>query len=246
MILFPAIDLRGGRVVRLEQGRAEAETVYSADPVHVAQGFQKQGATHLHLVDLDAAFSGRPSHLPIVREIAAATAPALELELGGGLRSLEAIEAALAAGVTRAVIGTRACESLEFVAEAVAHFGAARLAVGLDARDGVVSTRGWTAPSTWLAPELARAVCQCGVTTLIYTDIATDGMGTGPNLPALRELSRAVPAAQIIASGGIAQATHITELCRFQPPLAGAIIGKALYDGKVSLPDLLAAVRAAG
>ena len=181
MHIYPAIDLRDGQVVRLEQGRAEAQTVYGTDPVAVAREFYAQGARHLHMVDLDGAFTGEFKNLQLVQAVAESTP--LFIELGGGLRTRTAIELALKAGVHRAVIGTRACESLSFVRDMVAKFGAERIAVGIDAKNGIVSTKGWTAPSTWTAPELARAVAQEGVRTIIYTDIATDGMFTGPNLP---------------------------------------------------------------
>jgi len=155
MHIYPAIDLRGGQVVRLEQGRAEAQTVYGTDPVAVAQKFYAEGARHLHMVDLDGAFSGEFKNLQLVQAVAEATP--FFVELGGGLRTRSAIERALAIGVDRAVIGTRACESLSFVRDMVAKFGADKIAVGIDAKNGIVSTKGWTAPSTWTAPDLARA-----------------------------------------------------------------------------------------
>jgi phosphoribosylformimino-5-aminoimidazole carboxamide ribotide isomerase len=158
------------------------------------------------------------------------------------MRDESAISRALETGVDRVVIGTRACESLPFVRGAVEKFGAEKIAVGIDARDGVVSTKGWTAPSPWTAPDLARAVRDEGVRTIIYTDIATDGMFTGPNLKALRELSVAVPEVAIIASGGVANLDHVASLRALGGAVGGVIIGKALYDGKL---ELAAALRAA-
>lgn len=239
MNIFPAIDLRGGKVVRLEQGRAEAQTVYGDDPVSVAENFRADGAECLHMVDLDGAFTGEFKNLHLVRAVAKASP--LFIQLGGGLRTEESILLALEAGVHRVVIGTRACESLPFVLAVVERFGAERIAVGIDAKDGVVSTKGWTAPSQWTAPDLARAVAEQGVRTIIYTDIATDGMFTGPNLKALRELSAAVPQVGIIASGGVATVEHVRSLRALGGRIDGAIIGKAFYDGKLKLADALQA-----
>jgi phosphoribosylformimino-5-aminoimidazole carboxamide ribotide isomerase len=235
MNIFPAIDLRGGKVVRLEQGRAEAQTVYGDDPVRVAAGFYAAGARHLHMVDLDGAFSGQLTNLHLVRAVAEASP--LFIELGGGMRTEEAIARALEAGVDRVVVGTRACESLPFVRTVVEKFGAERIAIGIDAKDGIVSTRGWTAPSPWTAPDLARAVAEQGVRTIIYTDIATDGMFTGPNLKALAELAATVPQVGIIASGGVATLGHVESLRDLKAKIDGVIIGKALYDGKLELAE---------
>jgi phosphoribosylformimino-5-aminoimidazole carboxamide ribotide isomerase len=241
MHIFPAIDLRGGKVVRLEQGRAEAETIYGADPVAVAESFLAAGAKYLHMVDLDGAFTGELKNLHLVAAVAKALHPSLFIELGGGMRNEWAIAQALEAGVDRVVIGTRACESLVFLRDAVKKFGAEKIAVGIDARDGIVSTKGWTAPSQWTAPDLGRAVQDQGVRTIIYTDIATDGMFTGPNLIALGDLMAAVRKTHIIASGGIATREHIRMLLALGDQISGVIIGKALYDGKLTLADALRA-----
>ncbi len=239
MNILPAIDLRGGKVVRLEQGRAEAETVYGTDPVAVAEEFRTAGAKYIHMVDLDGAFTGELKNLHLVRAVAKASP--LFIELGGGMRTEEAIAQALQAGVGRVVIGTRACESLPFVRSAVEKFGVEKIAIGIDAKDGIVSTKGWTAPSPWTAPDLARAVVEQGVHTIIYTDIATDGMFTGPNLKALQELATAVPQARIIASGGVATLEHVKSLRALGETIDGVIIGKALYDGKLKLTDVIQA-----
>jgi len=235
MHIFPAIDLRGGKVVRLEQGRAEAQTVYGDDPIGVAENFRADGANYLHMVDLDGAFTGELKNLSLVEAVAKVSP--LFIQLGGGMRTKEAIRQALKAGVRRVVVGTRACESLIFVRAIVEEFGADSLAVGIDAKDGIVSTKGWTAPSKWTAPDLARAVAEQGVRTIIYTDIATDGMFTGPNLKALRELSAAVPQTDIIASGGVATVEHVRSLRALGGKIEGVIIGKAFYDGKLKLAD---------
>ncbi len=239
MYIFPAIDLRGSKVVRLEQGRAEAQTIYGDDPVKVAQGFETAGAKYIHMVDLDGAFTGELKNLDLVAAVAKASP--LFIELGGGMRNETAIEKALTAGVDRVVIGTRACESLDFLRDVVEKFGAEKIAVGIDAKDGTVSTKGWTAPSSWTAPDLGRAVQDQGVRTIIYTDIATDGMFTGPNLAALRELMATVPKSQIIASGGVANLDHVHALRALGGQIGGVIIGKALYDGKLALADALRA-----
>ena len=239
MHIFPAIDLRGGKVVRLEQGRAEAETIYGTDPVVVAESFAAAGSKYLHMVDLDGAFTGELKNLHLVAAVAKALSPSLFIELGGGMRNERAIEQALQAGVDRVVIGTRACESLVLLRDVVEKFGAEKIAVGIDAKDGIVSTRGWTAPSRWTAPDLARAVAEQGVRTIIYTDIATDGMFTGPNLKALQELSAAVPEVDLIASGGVATLAHVESLRDLGGRIDGVIIGKALYDGKLKLADVL-------
>lgn len=229
-------------MVRLEQGRAEAETIYGTDPVAVAESFHAAGAKHLHMVDLDGAFTGELKNLHLVMAVTKALSPSLFIELGGGMRNEEAIAQALVAGVDRVVIGTRACESLPFLRDVVDKFGAEKIAVGIDAKDGIVSTKGWTAPSQWTAPDLARAVAGQGVRTIIYTDIATDGMFTGPNLVALGEVMAAIPrTSTIIASGGVATLEHVRMLRALGGQVRGVIIGKALYDGKLKLADALQA-----
>jgi phosphoribosylformimino-5-aminoimidazole carboxamide ribotide isomerase len=224
MDIYPAIDLREGKVVRLEQGRPEAETIYDSDPVAVAKKFEGEGARHLHMVDLDGAFTGEFRNLGLVQAVSEATS--LFIEMGGGLRTRTAIERVLDAGVSRAVIGTAACESLSFVRDMVARFGADKIAVGIDAKNGIVSTKGWTAPSKWTAP-----------------DIMTDGMFTGPNLPALAELSRTVPEVDLIASGGVASLEHITLLRDSEARVRGAIVGKAIYERKITLADAIKAAK---
>ena len=230
MLLYPAIDLMDGQAVRLRQGRAEDKTVYSRNPVAVAQDWAERGGDWIHVVDLDAAFSGQQSNLAVVRDMAAAAG--VPVQLGGGMRDEKAIERALAAGVARVVIGTRAAESLEFVARAVGEFGAEKIAVGIDAKDGFVSVRGWTASTQVRALDLARRVADCGIAALICTDIATDGMLQGPNMESVKEMVVAA-ACPVIASGGVSSAA---DLCRLEeiPGLSGAIIGKALFEGLIA------------
>lgn len=236
MILLPAIDLMGGEVVRLRQGKAEEKTVYSNDPAAFARRWEEEGGDYLHLVDLDAAFTGEQRNLEAVRAIVAAIR--IPCELGGGMRTPEAIARALEAGVSRVVIGTRAAESLEFVRQMAREHGSARIAVGIDARGGLVSTKGWTEMSTLRALDLAREVEQAGAGTIIYTDIATDGMMQGPNFAELEKVLATV-SCQVIASGGVSSPGDIARL-REIPSLYGAIIGKALYDGAVKLPEVVA------
>ena len=234
MLLYPAIDLMGGEVVRLRQGKADQKTVYSNDPAAFARRWQSEGGDWLHLVDLDAAFSGIHRNLESVRAITEAVS--IPCELGGGMRSSQAVEAALAAGVRRVVIGTKACESPDFVRELVRDFGSEHLAIGIDAKNGRVSLRGWTTESDVLATDLARQMLDLGVRTIIYTDIATDGMLTGPNFAALQEMLAAAPC-DLIASGGVGTAEDVHRL-RNIPGIHGAIIGKALYDGAFTLREV--------
>lgn len=232
MRLIPAIDLRNGACVRLEQGDFARDTRYADDPLVVARGFAEHGAQWLHLVDLDGAREGYPRHLEVLAAICKETA--LRVEFGGGLRDLAAVAAALAAGATRVVLGTVALEQPELLAAACQAHGA-RIVVGLDARDGLVAVRGWTQTSGTPAVELAQAAVRAGCQRLIYTDIATDGMLSGPNLPALQALIAALPV-PVIASGGVATKAHLEALAA--AGAEAAIIGKALYTGALPL-DLL-------
>ncbi len=222
-----------GKVVRLQQGRADQCTVYSDNPAAFAMRWEREGGDYLHVVDLDAAFSGEARNLESVRAIVAAVS--LPVELGGGMRSEEAIRNALDVGVSRVVIGTRAAESVAFVRDMVARFGGGRIAVGIDAKQGMVSVKGWTESSGIAAVDLARSMEDAGVGTLIYTDIATDGMLTGPNYAELEKMLATVDI-PLVASGGVGTVDHITRLAAM-PGLYGAIIGKALYDGTVDLAD---------
>jgi phosphoribosylformimino-5-aminoimidazole carboxamide ribotide isomerase len=237
MTIYPAIDIKGGRCVRLTQGRADAETVYAADPAAVAARFEEAGAAWVHVVDLDGAFAGEPRNLGVVGRIVAI---GLKVQLGGGLRTRKAVEAALAAGVARVVIGTRAAEDSPFVAELVAAFGE-RVAVGIDAKGGNVAVKGWVDTTGTTALELAQRMEALGVQTLIHTDVATDGMLTGPNFGAQEAMLAAVET-RVIASGGVSRREDVLrlgEVKQRRPNLDGVIVGKALYEGRVDLEDLL-------
>lgn len=237
MTIYPAIDIKGGRCVRLTQGRADQETIYAENPADVAKGFVVAGSGWVHVVDLDGAFQGEPQNLSAVQAIAAL---GMEVQLGGGLRSRAAVERALGFGVTRVVIGTRAAESESFVRELVQAFGD-KIAVGIDAKNGRVAVKGWVDTTDLDALVFASRMEQLGVATIIYTDIGTDGMMTGPNLGAQEAMLQAVKC-QIIASGGVSQRTDVValaELARRYSNLNGVIVGKAIYEQRVDLADLL-------
>lgn len=237
--LFPAIDLKDGQVVRLRQGRMDEATVYGADPAGVAARWAAAGARWVHVVDLDGARHGRPQNGNAVRAIVEALPPGVRVQLGGGLRSLDAVAAALELGVCRAIIGTSALEG-DLAAQAVERFGPDRVAVSIDARDGLVATRGWVEVTEVRAVDLAARMKAAGVRTIIYTDIATDGMLTGPNFAELEVMGRS--GLDVIASGGVSSLADIRRLMAI-PGVAGAILGKALYTGAVDLAEALAASR---
>lgn len=241
MTIYPAIDIKGGRCVRLLQGRADQETVYGENPAAVAAEFRAAGSAWVHVVDLDGAFAGEPQNLAAVQAIVAL---GMKVQLGGGLRTRASVERALGFGVSRVVIGTRAAESEVFVGELVQSFGAA-IAVGIDAKDGKVAVKGWVDTSNLGALDLARRMDALGVRTLIHTDIGTDGMLTGPNFPA-QEAMLGAGRFGVIASGGVSRredVVRLAELARSHANLDGVIVGKALYEKRVSLPDLLSLAR---
>jgi phosphoribosylformimino-5-aminoimidazole carboxamide ribotide isomerase len=235
--IYPAIDLKDGKCVRLRQGLAEAVTVYSTDPVAMARQWAEAGGDWLHVVDLDGAFAGHPVHHEVIKAMAAAIS--IPLELGGGLRTDADIRQMLEAGVSRVILGTRACADPGALAALVKTFGD-KIAVGIDARNGKVQVKGWVETTDTLAVDLAVKVAAAGVSTIIYTDTATDGMLTGPNLDGVRTLCRAVKA-KIIASGGISNCGDIAALAALAlPNLDGVIVGKALYEGAVTIPAMRA------
>jgi phosphoribosylformimino-5-aminoimidazole carboxamide ribotide isomerase len=237
MTIYPAIDIKGGRCVRLLQGRADQETVYAENPVEVAGQFRAAGSAWVHVVDLDGAFAGEPRNLVVVRAIAAL---GIKVQLGGGLRTRAAVERALGFGVSRVVIGTRAAESGAFVGELVQAFGE-KIAVGIDAKDGQVAVKGWVTTADLSALSLARRMDALGVGTLIHTDIGTDGMLTGPNFPA-QEAMLAAGKFNVIASGGVSRREDVVKLAQLtlrHSNLDGVIVGKALYEKRVDLADLL-------
>jgi phosphoribosylformimino-5-aminoimidazole carboxamide ribotide isomerase len=240
--LFPAIDLRRGRCVRLRQGQADDETVYGDDPLAVAAGFARAGAAWVHVVDLDAAF-GEGSQRALIRRLVAETT--LRVQTGGGLRSEDDLAQVLEAGAARAVIGTAAVEDPALVRRAVERWGAERIVVGLDARGRVPAVRGWTAASGADLFELAGAMVEAGVTTLVHTDIERDGMLGGPNLELSAQLARE-SGARVVVSGGVGSEADLdaaARAARAGAGLEGAILGKALYEGRVDLVRALQRVK---
>ena len=236
MIILPAIDLEGGKCVRLRQGRAEDVTVYGDDPCEQARDWREQGGQELHVVDLDGAFAGTPKHAEVIVSIIKAFGG--PVEVGGGLRTPEALRAVLEAGATRAIIGSAALEDPEFLSQAVELYGD-RIAVGIDARNGFVQTKGWVTTTDVKATDLATAVAKAGVKTIIYTDTATDGMLGGPNLTQMAAICDAAPTCQITASGGVSSPYDIANLKALERSnLRAAIVGKALYDGRTTLKEM--------
>lgn len=233
MVILPAIDLKGGKCVRLRQGREDDVTVYGDDPASQAADWRRQGGQELHVVDLDGAFAGTPRHAAVIAQVIKAFGG--PVEVGGGLRTPEALSAVLDAGATRAIIGSAALDDPEFLSSSLEIYGD-RIAVGIDARGGFVQTRGWVETSKTLATELARAVAAMGVKTIIYTDTATDGMLGGPNLEQMAAICDAAPSCEITASGGVSTPEDVVNLRRLgKANLRAAIVGKALYDGRTSL-----------
>ncbi len=235
--VIPAIDLLRGRCVRLSQGRYEEATVYDEDPGAVAERFAARGIPRLHVVDLDGARTGRPCNAEAIRAVVA-RAGDLPVQLGGGIRTEAAIEEGLAMGVDRVILGTAALREPELVRRAAKRFPE-RIAVGIDARDGKVAVEGWREDSQVDAPEVARRFEDAGVAAIIYTDIARDGMLTGPNLEATAALAAAT-ALPVILSGGIASEEDVRRAAACaERGIAGAIIGRALYTGAVALERAL-------
>ena len=236
MVILPAIDLKDGKCVRLRQGRAEDVTVYGDDPAAQAKDWADQGGNELHVVDLDGAFAGTPKHAEVIARIIKAFGG--PVEVGGGLRTPEALAAVMDAGVARAIIGSAALEDPEFLAQAVDLYGD-RVAVGIDARNGFVQTKGWVETTKTLATDLAAAVAKAGVKTIIYTDTATDGMLGGPNLTQMAAICDAAPTCQITASGGVSSPFDVANLKALERTnLRAAIVGKALYDGRTTLKEM--------
>ncbi|RMC35373.1 1-(5-phosphoribosyl)-5-[(5-phosphoribosylamino)methylideneamino]imidazole-4-carboxamide isomerase [Paracoccus alkanivorans] len=238
MILYPAIDLKDGNCVRLLRGDMDAATVFGSDPAAQARAFRDAGAEWLHLVDLNGAFEGKPVNAAAVEAILAAID--IPAQLGGGIRDMATIEIWLERGLTRVILGTVAVENPELVREAADAFPG-RIAVGIDARAGRVATRGWATETNLKAADLARRFEDAGVAAIIYTDIDRDGAMQGPNIPATEALARAV-SIPVIASGGVSKLADLTALAATRV-IAGAISGRALYDGALDLGEALAALR---
>lgn len=240
MLLFPAIDLLDGRAVRLQRGERATAKVYSDKPDELARRFADQGAQFIHVVDLSAAF-GDPRQLALVERIARAASPA-RIQVGGGVRDLSAAQATLDAGAARVVLGTAAVERRAFAEEAVERFGADRVAVGIDVKDGRAATKGWTEAGGPTAGVLAGLLAQRGVRWLVVTAVARDGMLGGFDLDLLREVARAAPEAKLVASGGAGSIEHLRALRNSALPVEGAIAGTAIYEGKFSVPEAIEAL----
>jgi phosphoribosylformimino-5-aminoimidazole carboxamide ribotide isomerase len=237
MIVIPAIDLRNGRCVRLLQGRKTDVTVYNEDPIAVAKEFAAAGAEMIHVVDLDGAFNeaDSPNRAMVKRIVEAVDVP---VEFGGGIRTLDDVQQLCDAGVARVVLGTLAAETPELLKEFVSRFSS-KICVGIDARDGRVMTRGWEAATPVMAVDLARAVADAGVERIIYTDIARDGMLSGPNVEQTLAVVRAADV-RVTASGGVSSLDDIARLRDTgEPRLDSVIIGKALYEGKLKLEEAM-------
>lgn len=235
--IFPAIDLRHGQVVRLQEGDPARQTDYSAAPVEVARRWLEAGAAWLHVVNLDGAFGEQSdANLAALENIVkAAQEVSAQVQFGGGLRSLDAIDAALCLGVSRVVLGTVSVEHPELVAAALARWGVVRVAAALDARDGMVQVRGWQRPTGVPAAELAARLAGAGLRWLVYTDIARDGLQSGLNIAATAQLAQA-SGLSVIASGGVAGWADIENACHMGLP--GVIVGKALYENKFAPAEL--------
>ncbi|MDO5406237.1 MAG: 1-(5-phosphoribosyl)-5-[(5-phosphoribosylamino)methylideneamino]imidazole-4-carboxamide isomerase [Eubacteriales bacterium] len=235
MQLYPAIDMKGGKCVRLTQGLFDNIKVYSDTPADMAKLWVSQGASYLHLVDLDGALAGHSVNEEAIRAIVKSVS--VPVQLGGGIRSAEAVRGLLNLGITRCIIGTRAAKEPEFIRELVAEFGPERIVVGVDAKDGMVAVEGWEKTSSVTAVDLCRKMQSYGVRHVVYTDIARDGMLTGPNIPYTKMLTDET-GMDIIASGGMSCMDDLQAL--YDQGIKGAIIGKALYEKRISLPDALA------
>ncbi len=233
MIIFPAIDIRGGNAVRLTQGDYDQEKVYHTDPVAVAKEWEAQGAEYIHIVDLDGAKSGESANGEAIRRIAQSVN--IPIQVGGGVRSMEDVTRHIQNGVRRVIIGTSAIENPSFVQEAVKRYGD-QIAVSIDARNGYVATDGWTSTSDTKATTLIQQLESFGVQTIVYTDILKDGMMQGPNFEELKEVNESTTI-DVIASGGVSTEENVQSLQEMN--MYGAIIGKALYEGDISLERLM-------
>ena len=236
MNIYPAIDLNQGKCVRLQQGEAARETIFHEDPGEPARLWKEQGAEWVHVVDLQGAFEGRPRNREAVRRIVSA---GMNVQVGGGIREVSSIREYLQDGVSRVIMGTRACEEPEFIRALLEEFGE-QIVIGIDARDGMVRTKGWVEDSRIAVADLVGTMNEIGVSTIIYTDISTDGMLTGPNLGAQEEMLN-LTSANVIASGGVSCHEDVAKLARLSEKysnLDGVIIGMALYEGRVKLSEL--------
>jgi phosphoribosylformimino-5-aminoimidazole carboxamide ribotide isomerase len=237
VILFPAIDLKDGHCVRLKQGDMEQATVFNEDAAAQARAFESAGFEWLHVVDLNGAFAGRSVNADAIRAIRGAIK--IPMQLGGGIRDLPGVEGWLSVGVNRVILGTAAVRNPSFVKEA-ARLHPGRVAVGIDARDGFVAVEGWAEASTLSAVELGKRFEDAGVAAIIFTDIARDGMLRGVNVEATAALARAI-SIPVIASGGVSGVEDVRALAASDAPIAGVVIGRALYDGRIDVKEALEA-----
>jgi phosphoribosylformimino-5-aminoimidazole carboxamide ribotide isomerase len=237
VLIIPAIDLKDGRCVRLRQGDMAAETVYSDDVTEVADRWQQKGAGLIHVVDLNGAVDGEPKNLPHIESIMRAVC--VKVQVGGGIRTIDTVRRYLNAGVSRVVLGTAALTDRVFLERACQEFPQ-RIVLGLDARDGRIAVKGWTAVSDVKAIDLLKELSGCAIAAVVYTDFARDGMLNGPNLPALKEIVD-FSSFPVIASGGITSLDDLKAVQSIGPKVEGAIVGKALYDGKLDYQAAVAA-----
>lgn len=240
MIIYPAVDIKGGKCVRLVQGQADQETVYGDDPAAMGQRWQAQGAAWLHVVDLDGAFGARPHNLEVIRRLRRAVT--IPIQLGGGLRSLETIAAYIDSGIDRLILGTAVLKDPDLISKALKTYPG-RIALGLDAKDGLLAVEGWTQTTTRTAVDVAREYAPLNPAAIIYTDISRDGVKRGVNLEATQALAQATEI-PVIASGGVSSLDDIKALLPLESlGVIGVITGRALYDGNL---DLKEAIRVAG
>lgn len=234
MLLYPAIDIKSGQCVRLRQGQFTETDVYSEHPVSVAKNFEKAGANYIHLVDLDGALAGYPVNGATIREIVENVK--IPVQVGGGIRTIQDIEQKLSLGVTRVIIGTVAVENPKFVKDAIRYFGAEKIVLGIDAKNGMVAIKGWEQISSYNAVSFALQMKEAGIKTVVYTDISKDGMLLGPNVEHTQEMVN-VTHLDIIASGGVSSMADLETLSRIG--VEGTIVGKAIYENKIDLKTAL-------
>lgn len=237
MRIYPAIDIKDGKCVRLFKGQFSDVTVYGDSPAEMAKKWEAQGGEYIHVVDLDGALKGHGVNADIIKNICSSVN--VPVQTGGGIRTMEDIEAKLSCGISRVIIGTKAVSDSEFVKRAIDKYGE-KIVIGIDAKDGMVAIEGWEKTSNFTAIEFAEKMVSIGVKTIVYTDIATDGTLAGPNVSAMSEMVKAVNA-DIIASGGIGSLEHIKSL--MPTGVEGVIVGKALYTEKVNLTEAVKAVK---
>jgi phosphoribosylformimino-5-aminoimidazole carboxamide ribotide isomerase len=237
MIIYPAVDVKDGKCVRLAQGKFNDVTVYSDEPVEMAMKWERLGAEYLHVVDLDGARTGEPQNIATISDMAVRLG--IPLQMGGGIRSIETIEIILCKGIQRVILGTSAVKDTNLVKKALKTFEN-NVVIGIDARDGIVAIEGWAKTSEFTAVGFAKKMEDLGAKTIIYTDISKDGMLSGPNLKAMEEMTKAV-SIDIIASGGVSTIKDVEALKNIG--VSGAIIGKALYTGDLKLEDAIKAAK---